>query len=66
MPKKTVVSDTTTIHVPGPHFGPPLFVDVKAIPPGNPVEIDAAEADRLIAAGVAREIKAADTSGVAQ
>lgn len=52
MTTKTIISKST-IHIPGPDYRPPLKIDIKEIPPGTPVELDAEEADRLIARGVA-------------
>jgi hypothetical protein len=52
---KTIISKTHTIHVPAPNFEPPLRLDLIEIPPGTPVDLDEAEADRLIASGIAKE-----------
>lgn len=53
MSTKTIVSVATTIHVPAPDFKPPLRLDIVEVKPGAPVELNAAEADKLIASGVA-------------
>ncbi len=50
-----IVSENRTLHVPGPNFYPPLRLDVVAIPPGTPVELPEAEADKLIERGVATQ-----------
>lgn len=66
MPLKTIVA-TVTLHVPGPAFRPARIdedtglirnagkYDVIEVAPGTPVELEAAEADRFIARGIAED-----------
>lgn len=67
MATKTITA-SITLHVPGKQFKPFVFsdtgvakegkYDVVEVAPGNPVTLDADEADRLIARGVAEVYEA--------
>ncbi|MGU3665812.1 hypothetical protein ACLBX9_16660 [Methylobacterium sp. A49B] len=74
MATKTIVANVT-LHLPGKGHEP-FKIDangavaggkyvVKAVPPGTPAELDADEADALIAAKMAEEYKPAETEKAA-